>query len=677
MTETVSSPTRPVWLIKIGGHACDDAGALAAFARAAAAITARLVIVHGGGPDVDRIQKAMGRTPRFVAGRRVTDPEDLEFVEMALSGLAQKRIVRALVGAGLPAVGISGVDASCVRAALVPELGRVGVPKKVSVDLIHALLDRGFTPVISPVSTGPDGNAVNVNADEVAGAIAAALGVDRLLMISDVDGVLVHGTVRPFLGAHEVEPLILSGEVSAGMIPKLRAAALASRKGVNEVWIRATGQMALALPSGTRISAKDHSASAPPEPLREADLLAGVFAFPRIMLTRGKGSWVWDDQARPYLDFSSALGVAALGHGREDFADLLREQFANLGHCSNLYGNQPSLELADRLIRSSFAKRVWFANSGTEANEAALKFARIFGQAHGGPGKHEIVAMKGGFHGRTAAALAATYHPEYRRPFEPLLPGIRFAAFNDLDDVADVISDATCAVLVEPVQGEGGVIPATSAFLEGLRALCDRHHALLIFDEVQCGLGRLGHVYAYEAYGVTPDLVTLAKPLAAGFPLGAILIGARVAPHLKPGQHGSTFAGGPAACALATRVFDEISRPEFLLQVNERACRLRNGLETIVKTLPLYSEARGKGLLQALVVADGQDLEPQDIIRRARDAGLLVTRAGDRAIRFLPPLNVADTDIDLAVDIMRRIAMDFLSASRREAPTSLSLSHRS
>jgi acetylornithine/N-succinyldiaminopimelate aminotransferase len=570
--------------------------------------------------------------------------------------------VRALTRAGRPSVGISGNDAECVRATLLPELGRVGIPELVSVDLLYILLDAGFTPVLSPVSQGPDGEAVNVNADEVAGALATALQAERLFLISDVDGVHVRGQVRPFLAADEVEPLITSGEVSAGMIPKLRAAALASHHGVTEVWIRSAGQGDMDLPHGTRVSKSPSIPADFPEPLRESDVLAGVVAFPRLMLERGKGSRVWDTAGRSYLDFSSGLGVAALGHGREDLATLLRDQFRKLGHCSNLYGNRPALELAHRLVQSSFATRVWFANSGTEANEAALKFARLFGHEMGGAPKHEIVAMKGGFHGRTAASLAATYHPEYRLPFEPLWPGVRFAAFNDLEDAARVIHQGTCAVLVEPVQGEGGVIPATSEYLEGLRALCDRHDALLIFDEVQCGLGRLGHVYAYEAYGVMPDMITLAKPLAAGFPLGAVLIGERVAPLMKPGQHGSTFAGGPAGCALGLRVLDEVSRPEFLRHVRMREEQLRTGLDTIASTSPLVESARGRGLLQALVLSTEARLEPPDIIRSAREAGLLLTRAGDRAIRFLPPLNVSENEVDLALDIMRRVVADLVPA---------------
>lgn len=397
----------------------------------------------------------------------------------------------------------------------------------------------------------------------------------------------------------------------------------------------------------------------------ESTVLAGVFQYPRLVLARGEGSWVWDDEGRRYLDFTAGLGVVALGHGRRDLAAILAEQFATLGHCSNLYGNIPALELARRLRDSSFASRVWFANSGAEAVEAALKFARLHGRAAGGLGRHGIVAFRGGFHGRTMGALAATHDPHYRRPFAPLLPGVRFARFNDLDSARRAVDERTAAVLVEPVQGEGGVIPAEPAFLSGLRALCDQVGALLVFDEVQCGLGRLGTLHAYEAYGVMPDLAALAKPLAGGLPLGAVLIGARVADHLRPGLHGSTFSGGPAVCAVARRVVDTIADPGFLLAVRARAERLRAGLLEIVAQAPVFRAARGRGLMQALVLARPRRHPPADFVRLARAHGLLVTRAGTDAVRLLPPLTVSEEEIDAAVAAMGEVALDMAPAAAR------------
>lgn len=383
----------------------------------------------------------------------------------------------------------------------------------------------------------------------------------------------------------------------------------------------------------------------------ERSLLAGVIHHPRLILVRGQGSWVWDEGGRRYLDFTAGLGVAALGHGRRDLARALAAQFATLGHCSNLFGNLPALELAERLVRSSFAEKIWFANSGTEANEAALKFARLHGNQAGGRRKKVIVAFKGGFHGRTLGSLAVTHHPSYRLPFVPLVPGVRFARFNDLESAAAAIDDRVCAVVVEPVQGEGGVVPAQEEFLKGLRQLCDRRDALLLFDEVQCGLGRTGRLHAYQAYGVVPDLRTLAKPLAAGLPLGAVLIGRRVADLLRPGQHGSTSSGGPAACAVAVRVFDAISDPTFLARSRRLGRSLRAGMDALAQMAPQLSCARGRGLMQALVVSDPKRHPPSEIVARARERGLLLTRAGDDAVRFLPPLNCSEEEITRALEL--------------------------
>ena len=384
----------------------------------------------------------------------------------------------------------------------------------------------------------------------------------------------------------------------------------------------------------------------------ESRTLAGVIHHPRLVLARGAGSWVWDEDGNRYLDFTAGLAVAALGHGRTDLADILRTQYATLEACSNLYGNLPALELAERLVEHSFAARVWFANSGTEANEAALKFARIVAGSSGDAGKTQVVAFRGGFHGRTFGALAMTHEPHYRVPFAPLVPGVRFASFNDLESARRAVNPRTCAVFVEPVQGEGGVVPADPEFLRGLRRLCDENDALLVFDEVQCGLGRLGTLFAYEEYGVIPDMLTLAKPLGGGLPLGATLLSDRVAAALKPGQHGSTFSGGPCACAVGVRVFDVIAEPEFLEAVRLQAVRLRAGLDRLAATSPLTARARGRGLMQALLLKPAHRARGVDVVKEARNRGLLVTRAGRDAVRLLPPLTCTPDEVDFALGVL-------------------------
>lgn len=391
---------------------------------------------------------------------------------------------------------------------------------------------------------------------------------------------------------------------------------------------------------------------------QEADVLAGVFAYPRLMLARGEGCWVWDTAGKRYLDFTAGLGVLALGHGRAEVAEIIKEQYLTLAHCSNLFVHAPALDLATRLKEASFAARLWFANSGAEANEAALKFARLYGRAQGGPTKHRFLAFHQGFHGRTMGSLSVTHEPAYRAPFAPLLDhdgGVRFAPFNDVAQARAAMDDSICGVIVEPVQGEGGVMPATPAFLQALRQLCDQHHAQLIFDEVQCGLGRVGELFAYTAYGVVPDMLTLAKPLAAGLPLGAVLIGDAMAALLQPGQHGSTFGGGPVTCKVACHVFDTVQAPAFLAAVRHKGARLQTQLAALCGPGRVFKEARGMGLMRAVVVADPARHKPADIVSLAREHGLLITRAGADAIRFLPPLVCTDADIDAAMDVFRTL----------------------
>ncbi len=682
LSARASAVSRP-WVVKVGGRLCEDRPARDRLAQACTGVGSPLVLVHGGGGQVSRLQTALGLEARFHDGLRVTSVEDLDAVEMSLSGSTNQALVRALVAAGLRAVGLSGCDGSLVSCDFVPGLGRVGTPTVIKVGILEALLSAGFTPVISPVSLGPDGEAVNVNADEVACSLAIALRAERLLLLSDVSGVLIEGESSAEVVGDEIEVLVASGQVTGGMIPKLRAAAAATAGGVGEVRIGTFNGCPLADTAGTRIRARrahrrpgGSMECQPPQAeekmpaIAESQVLAGVFHYPRLMLARGEGSWVWDVGGRRYLDFTAGLGVAALGHGRRDLAAVLGGQFAKLGHCSNLYGNLPALELATRLRDSSFASRIWFANSGTESIEAALKFSHLHGRAVGGPRKTAIVAFKGGFHGRTMGALAATYDPHYRRPFAPLVPGIRFASFNDAESARGAVDDRVCAVIVEPVQGEGGVLPAERQFLRGLRELCDAHQALLVFDEVQCGLGRLGYLHAYQAYGVVPDLVALAKPLAAGLPLGAVLIGERVAEQLRPGQHGSTFSGGPAVCAVGLRTFNAIAEHAFLGRVQTLGRRLRDGLDALARESPLFRAARGLGLMQALVIAEPHRYPPADFVESAREQGLLVTRAGGDAIRLLPPLNVGEEEIDTALATLRRVANGIMGSHQAAVTTS-------
>lgn len=376
--------------------------------------------------------------------------------------------------------------------------------------------------------------------------------------------------------------------------------------------------------------------------------LVKTYSRAPFVLSHGKGVEVWDTDGRRYLDFVAGIAVNALGHADETTLRVLTEQAAKLTHTSNLYWSEPGIELARLLVESCFADKAFFCNSGAEAVEGALKFARKTARERYGEGKHAIVAFEHSFHGRTMGALSITAKEKYRAPFEPLIPGVRFAPFNDLDDAAEAIGDDVCAVIVEPIQGEGGINPATDEFLRGLRELCDQHNALLIYDEIQCGGGRTGALWAHEQSGVTPDIMVFAKPLANGLPIGAVLVTEAVAQHFQPGDHGSTFAGGPLVCAVAAAVFKRLSDPAMLQHVREVGEYLQTRLHELKGIDPHIVDVRGRGLMLGLQV----DGNVAAVKNAAQEAGLLLVPAGDDVLRFVPPLIVQRVQIDEAIGIL-------------------------
>jgi len=377
-----------------------------------------------------------------------------------------------------------------------------------------------------------------------------------------------------------------------------------------------------------------------------------TYVRPPIVFTHGDGLKLYDSDDNEYLDFTSGIAVTALGHSDAEWVQAVAAQAAQLTHVSNLYHTAPQAQLAQRLVESSFADKVYFCNSGAEANEAALKFARKVSYATGVTGKTKIVTFTGGFHGRTMGALSTTYKDKYREPFAPLVPNVEFATYNDVESATAVIDHTTCAVIVEPVQGEGGVHAADPAFLQALRDLCDQHNALLIFDEVQCGLGRTGTLWAYEQFGVTPDIMTLAKPLAGGLPIGATLMTQAVADNIKPGDHGSTFAAGALVCTAANVVFDRVNQPEFLSQVRENGAYLQSQLRAIDSDEIVA--VRGSGLLVAMEMKTA--VSP--LIAAAREKGLIIINAGENALRFAPALVVSKGEVETAVSILAKLIME-------------------
>ena len=360
---------------------------------------------------------------------------------------------------------------------------------------------------------------------------------------------------------------------------------------------------------------------------------------------RAEGSMLWDQNGKDYIDFAGGIAVNALGHAHPELQQALTQQAAKLWHTGNGYTNAPILRLAKQLIDATFAERVFFCNSGAEANEAALKLARKYAHDNVGPEKSNIIAFKNAFHGRTLFTVTAGGQPAYSKDFAPLPGGIDHAVFNDLESVARLINDQTAAVIVEPIQGEGGVLPAEPAFLRGLRELCDRHNALLIFDEVQSGVGRTGSLYAYMHYGVTPDILSTAKALGGGFPIGAMLTTEKLGAALNVGSHGTTYGGNPLAGAVGGKVMELINRPEVLAGVQQRHQWFVAGLSAINQRLHLFKEIRGLGLLIGGVLNEDFSGKAKQFSLAAAEEGVMVLIAGANVVRFAPSLIISEQDV--------------------------------
>lgn len=364
---------------------------------------------------------------------------------------------------------------------------------------------------------------------------------------------------------------------------------------------------------------------------------------------RGEGSRVWDQEDNEYLDLTGGIAVNALGHAHPELVEALTEQAKKLWHVSNIYTNEPALMLAQKLVDNTFAEKAFFANSGAEVNEAALKLARRFAFDNYSQDKTEIIAFYQGFHGRTFFTVTAGGQATYSDGFGPKPADITHLEYNDLDALKEAISDKTCAVILEPMQGEGGVLPIDKAFAQGVRELCDKHNALMIFDEVQTGMGRTGELFAYMGVGVTPDVLTSAKSLGAGFPIAAMLTLTKFAECLTVGTHGTTFGGNPLACAVANKAFDLINTPEMLQSVKAKESLMRELLTEINNEFSVFKEVRGAGLLLGAVLNEQYQDRAKEFFLASAEQGLLVLVAGANVIRFAPALNISDDEIKEAM----------------------------
>lgn len=393
------------------------------------------------------------------------------------------------------------------------------------------------------------------------------------------------------------------------------------------------------------------------------DWMVPVFSPAAFIPVRGGGSRVWDQQGKEYIDFAGGIAVNSLGHAHPVAVDALTEQAKKLWHVSNIYTNEPVLRLAKNLVDNTFADKVFFCNSGAEANEAALKLARKVGLKIGGEHKNQIVSFKNSFHGRTLFTVTAGGQPKYSQDFAPLPKGIEHIEYNDLAAAKSAITENTCAVIVEPIQGEGGVVPANLEFLQGLREHCTEKGAVLIFDEVQTGVGRTGSLYAYMNTGVTPDILTSAKALGGGFPIGAMLTTDHFANMYSVGDHGTTYGGNPLASAVANAVFEFVNTDTVLQGVKDRYKQFVNGLEEINKSTPVFNEIRGQGLLIGAVLKSEFAGQAGRLMNIASEFGLLVLVAGPNVIRFAPALVISEEEVEEGLIRFAKAVQQFLSAS--------------
>jgi len=384
---------------------------------------------------------------------------------------------------------------------------------------------------------------------------------------------------------------------------------------------------------------------------RERQFLLHTYNRYPVVLTRGKGVFLWDIAGKRYLDFVSGLGVNALGHAHPRIVKTIREQAAKLIHVSNLYYHQYQGPLAEKLCTLSGLNRAFFSNSGTEAIEGSIKLARLAGHRAGGESKCRLVALEGSYHGRTFGALSLTGQAKHRQGFEPLLEDVTFVKQNDLDGLRAAVNDNTCGIVLEPIFGEGGIYECSVEFLRECRALADRHRVALIFDEIQCGLGRTGTMFAFESFGVTPDIVAIAKPLAAGLPLGAFIAKEEFASAISPGQHGTTFGGGPLACRVALEFLAIVEEEKLLENVNKVGAYLRHELEQLVEKRAAATGVRGRGFIQGIQL----EIPARPIVDAALAEGVLFNSTQDTVVRFLPPFLMEEKHIDKGIRVLNKL----------------------
>ena len=629
-------------VVKYGGHAMVDAEVQRAFAADLVFLRyvgIKPVVVHGGGPQISSMLSRLGIATEFRGGLRVTTPESIDVVRMVLVGQVGRELVGLVNEHGPFAVGMSGEDARLFTAKRRPayvdggpvDVGLVGEVDHVNIDAVADIIGAGRIPVISTVAPDARGVVHNLNADTAAGALAAALGADKLIVLTDVPGLY-----RDWPDTSSLVSVVSADRARAdvaeaggrdgaedGSLPARRP-----RRGAGGTRGRRKGAT---LPPAGDLHGRgvrdngDRVMSALTQ--RWSASMMDNYGTPWMGLVRGEGAVLWDEAGKSYVDLLGGIAVNVLGHAHPAVVAAVARQISTLGHVSNLFVAEPPVALAERLLaKAGRDGRVFFCNSGAEANEAAFKLSRRTGRTH-------VVAAAGGFHGRTMGALALTGQPAKADPFRPLPGDVEHVPYGDVGKLAAAVTDATAMVILEPIQGENGVVVPPAGYLASAREITASHGTLLVLDEVQTGVGRTGHWFAHQAEGIEPDVITLAKGLGGGLPIGACVVFGQFFELLEKGSHGSTFGGNPVVCAAALAVLDTIEKENLLDHAKRLGERLRGGIEALGH--PLVAEVRGAGFLLGIALTAPVAARVSDALRTL---GFLTNAVQPDAVRLAPPL---------------------------------------
>ncbi len=612
----------------------------------------KVVLVHGGGPEINSLMERLGKVPEFVDGLRVTDKETVDIVQMVLAGKVNKGLVNLLNKNGIKAIGLSGMDGGLLMCKQKDErLGFVGDVAKVNPQIILDSIEKGYIPVISTIGADEKGNAYNINGDTATCYIAGALNAERLIMMTDIAGILKDkddpSTLISEISVSESANLKQDGIISGGMIPKVECAVKAVNAGVNNVAIidgrvphSILKELMADKGTGTTIT-KDKKMN-----IQEMDkkYIASTYNRFPVTIVSGKGSIAVDDQGKQYIDMGTGIGVTSFGYCDDMWQDAITEQIHLVQHTSNLYYTEPCAKLAELLTKKTGMSKVFFSNSGAEANECAIKAARKYASEKKGAACYNIVTLWNGFHGRTLTTLAATGQEHYHELFQPLTQGFKHIHVGDIKELKSVDPKTTAAIMIECIQGEGGVNVLPKEYVKAIEDYCKQNNILLIVDEVQTGNGRTGEFYSYMNYGVKPDIVSTAKGLAGGLPMGATMLGEKVKDVFAFGDHGSTFGGNPVAAAGAVSIVKRIDQ-KMLDEVKQKG----KFIKEFFKNDPNVEQISGIGLMVGIKPAHKTAAE---VVKQCMEQGVLCLTAKDK-VRLLPALNIPLVTLKKALEIIK------------------------